>query len=30
VYAPFAKKSLLEAAKKYADIEFLAKPETFY
>lgn len=30
VYAPFAKKTLLEAAKDYANIEFLEKPEMFY
>jgi len=30
VYAPFAKKTLLEAAKDYANIEFLEKPELFY
>ena len=29
-FAPFAKKSLLEAAKNRASIEFLEKPETFY
>lgn len=28
-FEPFKKKSLLEAAKKFADIEFLEKPETF-
>jgi len=30
VYAPFAKKTLLDAAKDYANIEFLEKPEMFY